>query len=238
MSQISEKGILFICNHKDEKNRVIKLFELCIFDLDGTLVNSLDDLADATNHALVKNGFAKHPVARYRYFVGNGVPLLIRRALGENACEKAEQAVLRDFNEYYDRHFDDKTRPYEGNTALLRALSDRGVRYGVLSNKPDNFVKQIVSRLLPDYPFAWVQGKSDAFPKKPDPAALEHIIRSLGVKKENTLYIGDSDVDIRTGKNAGVTTCGVLWGFRDIAELEVAGADHIVAEPKEILALI
>jgi haloacid dehalogenase superfamily, subfamily IA, variant 3 with third motif having DD or ED/haloacid dehalogenase superfamily, subfamily IA, variant 1 with third motif having Dx(3-4)D or Dx(3-4)E len=214
------------------------LIELCVFDLDGTLVNSLDDLANSTNYALEKNGFAPQPVERYRYFVGNGVPLLIKRALGERGTKEAEQAVLRDFNEYYDRHFDDKTRPYKGNTELLHALGIRGVQCGVLSNKPDNFVRLIVSRLLPDSSFAWIQGKTDEFPKKPDPAALEHILRSLGVKKENTLYIGDSDVDIRTGKNAGVATCGVLWGFRGRAELEAAGADHIAAAPEEILALL
>ena len=95
-----------------------------------------------------------------------------------------------------------------------------------------------MARLLPDYPFAWVQGKMDDFPKKPDPAALEYILRSLGVKKEHTLYIGDSNVDILTGKNAGIATCGVLWGFRDRAELAAAGADHIVSMPNEILSLL
>ena len=214
------------------------MIDLCVFDLDGTLINSLDDLADSTNYALTKNGFAPHAVEKYRYFVGNGVPLLIRRALGDNASETAESAVLRDFNEYYDRHYDDKTRPYKGITELLLALNAQSVRCGVLSNKPDNFVKRIVSRLLPDYPFAWVQGKMDDFPKKPDPAALEYILRSLGVKKEHTLYIGDSNVDILTGKNAGIATCGVLWGFRDRAELAAAGADHIVSMPNEILSLL
>jgi phosphoglycolate phosphatase len=214
------------------------LIELCVFDLDGTLVNSLADLADSTNYALKKNGFVTCPADRYRFFVGNGVPMLIKRALGGQASPEAEKAVLCDFNAYYNTHYADHTRPYDGNVELLEALRARGVKCAVLSNKPDNFVKIIVAEILPQFRFSWVQGKAEGFPKKPDPAALNFILHSLGVKKENTLYIGDSNVDIFTGKNAGVMTCGVLWGFRGRDELEEAGACHIVSEPKEILGLL
>lgn len=212
--------------------------ELCVFDLDGTLVDSLEDLADSTNYALKKNGFQTYPKDVYRNFVGDGVPMLIKRALGRLDTPEAENMLLSDFNMYYSAHYADHTRPYGGNIKLIEELNARAVRCAVLSNKPDNFVKTIVAKLMPDIEFSWVQGKTEGFPKKPDPAALNFIMASLGVKPENTLYIGDSDVDIFTGKNAGVRTCGVLWGFRGRAELEKAGAYRIASEPKEILTLL
>lgn len=212
--------------------------KLCIFDLDGTLVNSLADLADSTNFALEKNGFKAHAKNEYRHFVGDGVPMLIKRALGENYSTQAQAAVLSDFNERYEKHYADLTCPYDGNEELLMTLKARGVKCAVLSNKPDNFVKIIVSKIYPGFDFAWVQGKADGFPKKPDPTTFFLILNSLGIKPSETLYIGDSNVDIFTGKNAGVETCGVTWGFRDRAELETAGADHIVDKPNEILALV
>jgi len=214
------------------------LFELCVFDLDGTLVNSIKDLAASTDYALSKNGFPKNPLESYRYFVGDGVPMLIKRALKDNDSPEAEKAVHADFDAYYNKHYADNTQPYAGITELLTVLQQRGIKCAVLSNKPDNFVKIIVSKMFSDFKFSWVQGKADGFPKKPDPTALNFIIRSLGVKKENTLYVGDSNVDIFTGKNAQVQSCGVLWGFRDRDELEKAGAVSIVSKPEEILSLL
>lgn len=214
------------------------MIQLCVFDLDGTLVNSIEDLADSTNYALKKNGFQTYGVDRYRYFVGDGVPMLIKRALGDNDTPEAEKKLLCDFNEYYNEHYAHKTRPYDGIIELIEELHARGIKTAVLSNKPDNFVKIIVEHLMPDISFSWVQGKAEGFPKKPDPKALNFIISTLGVKKENTLYIGDSNVDVFTGKNALVKTCAVLWGFRERDELENAGADFIVSKPKEILKLV
>jgi phosphoglycolate phosphatase len=220
------------------KRDVTILVKLCVFDLDGTLVNSLADLADCTNFALEKNGFKAHALPEYRHFVGDGVPMLIKRALGGNYSPQAEKTVLADFDKRYQKHFDDLTRPYNGNEDLLTALEARGIKYAVLSNKPDNFVKIIVAKMYPDFDFAWVQGKADGFPKKPDPTTLILILNTLGIKPSETLYIGDSNVDIFTGKNAGIETCGVTWGFRDMAELEEAGADHIVDMPEQILKLV
>jgi phosphoglycolate phosphatase len=211
------------------------LVELCVFDLDGTLVNSLEDLANSTNFALKKYGFGTYPVEKYRYFVGDGVPMLIKRALGENDTPQAEEAMLAEFNAYYNEHYADHTRPYEGNIEMLRALRQRGIKCAVLSNKPDEFVKIIIKKILPEIDFEWVQGKAEGFPKKPDPTALNFIMQKLGVKKEDVLYIGDSNVDVKTGKNAGVRTCGVLWGFRERDELEKAGADIIISKPQEII---
>lgn len=217
---------------------VIKLIKLCVFDLDGTLVNSLADLADSTNYALKKHGFYTYPVEKYRYFVGDGVPMLIKRALAENASPETEAALLNDFNDYYSIHYADRTEAYDGNKELLQEISKRGIKCAVLSNKPDNFVKIIVKKIFPDFKFAWIQGKIEGFPKKPDPAALNNILQSLVIEPENTLYIGDSNIDIRTGRNAGTPTCGVLWGFRTRAELEKAGAGHIAAAPGDILKLL
>lgn len=211
--------------------------KLYVFDLDGTLINSLEDLADSTNYALKKNGFSTYETQKYKYFVGDGVPMLIKRALGERYAEKAQEAVHADFNEFYNEHYADKTRPYKGCEVLLKAIEKQGAKCAVLSNKPDNFVKIIVKKIYPDFNFAWVQGKMEGVPKKPDPSSLLFILRSLGVKKENTLYIGDSNVDVFTGKNAGITTCGVTWGFRGRGELEAAGADYVVDSPEEILKL-
>lgn len=211
------------------------MVELCVFDLDGTLVNSLEDLANSTNFALKKYGFGTYPVEKYRYFVGDGVPMLIKRALGENDTPQAEEAMLAEFNAYYNEHYADHTRPYEGNIEMLRALRQRGIKCAVLSNKPDEFVKIIIKKILPEIDFEWVQGKAEGFPKKPDPTALNFIMQKLGVKKEDVLYIGDSNVDVKTGKNAGVRTCGVLWGFRERDELEKAGADIIISKPQEII---
>lgn len=214
------------------------MIKLCVFDLDGTLVNSLNDLADATNFALKKHGFSTYPVEKYRYFVGDGVPMLIKRALGENDSPEMESALLSDFNSYYNEHYADHTAPYDGIRELLSELSRRNILCAVLSNKPDNFVKIIVGEIFTDFKFSWIQGKMDGIPKKPDPTALKSIMDSLSVNAGETLYIGDSNIDIFTGKNAGVKTCGVLWGFRTKGELEEAGADYIAASPLAVLDLI
>lgn len=211
--------------------------QLFVFDLDGTLIDSLEDLAESTNRALAQNGFPRHPTQRYRTFVGDGVGLLVRRALGSAATPENEEKILAGFNREYAVHYADHTRPYPGIPEALRALAQKGVRCAVLSNKPDNFVKEIVSRMFPDFPFAWVQGKAEGFARKPDPASLLHILQSLAVPKNRVLYIGDSDVDIETGRNAGVETCGVAWGFRGRAELAAAGASHVADAPGELPAL-
>lgn len=210
------------------------MIKLCVFDLDGTLVNSLDDLAESTNYALRKNGFKTYEHSKYKYFVGDGIKVLVKRVLGGNATPETEEAVLADFNLHYNLHYADNTKPYDGCEKMLKKLSEKGINCAVLSNKPDNFVKIIVSKLYPDFKFSWVQGKAEGFPKKPDPTALKFILKSLKTDLEDTLYIGDSNVDIFTGKNAGVKTCGVTWGFRDRDELEAAVADYIIDKPEEI----
>lgn len=214
------------------------MYKLCVFDLDGTLINSLGDLADSTNYALKKHGFEEKPLENFTHYVGDGVPMLIKRALDKNCSEEAANAVLTDFNEFYSKHYANKTKAYNGIMELLKALCEKKIKIAVLSNKPDNFVKIIVKTLFPSINFASVQGKIEGLPKKPDPSALNTIIENLKADKNEVLYIGDSNVDIFTGHNAGVKACGAVWGFRGREELEKAGADYLADIPLDILKVV
>lgn len=211
--------------------------KLVIFDLDGTLVNSLYDLADAVNYALAKNGLPTHEREKYRFMVGNGRSVLADRAMmiPEGSDSELKRAVLADYDHYYGGHYKDNTRPYEGTAELLKALDEKGVGYCVLSNKPDFFTKAIISELFPGSDFAYVMGKRDEFPTKPDPASVNAVMRELSVTAEECLYIGDSNVDMKTAANAGIESVGVSWGFRSVEELEAAGASHIADVPGDIL---
>ncbi|MEN6348780.1 MAG: HAD family hydrolase [Syntrophomonas sp.] len=211
---------------------------MCVFDLDGTLLNSLRDIANGTNYALEKNGFPKRKLEEYPYFVCDGLPALLKKALGEHFTPEASSLLVDDFNYYYNLHYADFTRPYAGISDLLDNLMGHGIHVAVLSNKPDHFVKMIVDKMYPDVDFSFVQGKSDLFPPKPDPASLLNILKELGTKPGETLYIGDSNVDVFTAKNAGIKIIGVTWGFRGKYELEEAGADYIVESPSDILKLV
>lgn len=211
--------------------------KLCIFDLDGTLINSLYDLADAMNYALERHGFPTHPRDKYRYMVGNGISVLADRAMvvPEGTDSEIKNAILADFNEYYNAHNMDFTRPYNGIPKLLDDLDKLGIRYAVLSNKPDIFAGEIVSALFEGRKFAAIWGKRDDFPRKPDPASVLALIREVGVSPEDCLYIGDSNVDMQTAHNAALRNVGVSWGFRPVEELKASGADFIADVPADIL---
>ncbi len=214
------------------------MIKLCIFDLDGTLINSLYDLADAMNYALKKHGFREHETEKYRFMVGSGISTLADRAMvipkGLASPEK-KQEILADFNEYYNAHCMDKTLPYDGIVEMLDSLDKKNIMYAVMSNKPDNFSNIIVKTLFPNNKFTSVWGKRDNYERKPDPRAVWALIDEAGVKREECLYIGDSDVDIYTAKNAGLKCCGVSWGFRPKSELISAGAEYIAECPDDIL---
>lgn len=214
--------------------------KLCIFDLDGTLINSLYDLADSMNYALEKNGLPVHDREKYRFMVGSGISVLADRAMnaGTGGCDDIKEKVLSDFNSYYRTHYAVHTKPYKGIPELLYGLRQQNIAAAILSNKPDEFTQKIAYSLFPDYSFACVWGKKDGFPRKPDPASADAIISSLGIKKNECLYIGDSDVDIQTAKNAGLRSVGVSWGFRPVSELEQAGADAIANRPSDILLFL
>ena len=212
--------------------------KLIIFDLDGTLVNSLDDLAAAANHALKKYGYPSHDTEKYRYFVGDGVPKLIERALPEE--KRSDDVILKvksDFDNYYKEHYSDFTQQYEVIPELIRKLKEEGYMLAVASNKPDEFTQIIVERLFGNI-FDLVVGKRPDTEKKPAPDIIFKIIEELSCSAEETVMIGDSNVDIFTAKNAGIRSVGCLWGFRTAEELKSAGADNLVSVPIDILNCI
>lgn len=213
--------------------------KLVLFDLDGTLVDSLQDLANSCNYALQQNGLPTHPIQDYRYLVGQGVNRLLLDAAPENARDIPQQAKLKhDFNQYYHQHFLDNTHPYSGILSMLSVLRDAGFQTGLLSNKPDAFVSLIVESLsLSPYLDAYA-GQRDGIPRKPDPAAVLQMMKQLGSSAADTCYVGDSNVDIQTAKNAGIHSIGVSWGFRGRAELEQSGADDIVDTPEQLVTLM
>lgn len=207
-----------------------------IFDLDGTLVNTISDLANSVEYALAKFGFSGHTVEEYTSYVGNGTLKLIERSLPQNVRD--DKALLGDvhntFSAYYAEHFCDSSCAYDGIADLLDCLQSRGVSLCVNSNKPDRFTKAIIEKLFPNYEFAVCIGARDNVPKKPDPASELEIAEILGLDAAQILHIGDSDVDILTAHNAGIKAIGCSWGFRSKESLVQAGADYIADSPAEI----
>lgn len=209
---------------------------LVIFDLDGTLLNTIDDLGAATNRALEQMGFPTHPLAAYPSMVGNGVTRLLQRALpsGQDTEEQIEK--LRSyFREYYDRHSCDHTAPYPGIHDLLRELREHDIKLAVASNKYHEAVVALISHFFPDVEWAAVSGNKDGVPVKPDPSVVFDILTVAPTPKSEVLYVGDSGVDMETARRACVESCGVTWGFRPVSELKSFYADHIVSDPAEIL---
>ena len=212
---------------------------MIIFDLDGTLLNTIADLAQSTNHALQALGYPTHPESAYNFMVGNGINKLFERALPEG--EKSEENVLRvrkEFVPYYDVHNADKSCPYPGIPELLAALKAEGIQTAVFSNKADAFCGKIIEHYFGPGSFSLVRGSRPGVPTKPDPAGVYSLMADLGAAPESTLFVGDSDVDILTGHNAGLPALGVLWGFRGEAELTAAGADALAAKPEDISAYL
>lgn len=208
--------------------------QLVIFDLDGTLLNTIADLAAATNHALNTCNYAEHPIAAYHTFVGNGITKLIERALPPQARTEAEiQHVRNRFVTYYNVHCTDLTQPYDGINTLLHHLQDNGVAVAVASNKYQQATEQIIAHFFPKIRFAAVLGQRNGIPTKPDPTIV-HEIMGCRYKAAQTLFVGDSDVDMQTAANAGVEAVGVTWGFRTVAELQRFHPKHIVHRPEEI----
>lgn len=211
--------------------------KIAIFDMDGTLADTLCDLADAVNWGLREMGCPEHTYDEYKYMVGNGAAKLCYRALPED--RRSESGELRRlFSEYYSEHFLDKTRLYDGIETVLRELSGAGVKLAVATNKPEAFAEQIVGALLPDIDFVRVLGGCAERPVKPDTQILAEIFAALPDEDCTAYMIGDSNVDIQTGQNAGIVTVGCAWGFRGREELERAGADYIAEKPEDIAGII
>lgn len=213
--------------------------ELVIFDLDGTLLDTIGDLAVSCNAVLAARNLPQHTYEAYCRFVGNGIMRLVERALPEALrTPETVAAVRRDFVNYYTEHIDIHTRPYAGIPELLGELAARGVRLAVASNKFQSGTEKLIRRFFADVPFAAVLGQREGVPLKPDPAVAVEILRRTGAAPENVLFAGDSGVDVETAAAAGIRSVGVTWGFRARAELEKAGAWRIVDAPAEILEQI
>ena len=211
--------------------------KLVIFDLDGTLLNTIADLGNACNYALRMMGFSEHALSTYNYMVGNGVRKLVERAEPDADPETIEK-LLGIFREYYDEHCTDETVPYHCIPELLKELTERGVAIGVASNKYETAVKKIVKHYFPDIPFVALLGQTDERPTKPDPSIVFALLNKFPTPKREILYVGDSAVDMETARRACVDSVGVTWGFRPVSELRNAYADHIVNKPSEILRLV
>ena len=213
--------------------------KLIIFDLDGTLINTIADLGACTNYALEKLGYPTHDIESYKFRVGNGINNLFRRALPEG--EKTDENVLRvrrEFIPYYNAHNTDLSRPYPGMVELLEALQTEGILLAVASNKYQEATTKIIGELYPSIRFSAVLGQREGINIKPDPQIVFDILQATGVDKADVLYVGDSGVDMQTGLNAGVETCGVTWGFRPRTELEPFHPQHIVDNVAELRQII
>jgi len=209
---------------------------LIIFDLDGTLLNTIDDLGNACNHALRILGYPTHGLASYPMMVGNGITKLIERALPDEARKPEIIAEARHaFIDFYDRHCCDLTTPYDGIPQLLHELTARGINLAVASNKYQEAATKIISHYFPDDNFKAVFGNREGIPTKPDPSIVFEVLASCPTPKAEVLYVGDSGIDIETARRACIDSVGVTWGFRPVSELRAAYADHIVSDPDNIL---
>ena len=209
-----------------------------IFDLDGTLLDTLDDLADSANEALAAAGLPVHPVDAYRTFVGEGIQTLVQRIVPEGGNESMVEQVLALYRAAYGRRWNNKTQPYDGITGLLTALTALPVRLAVLSNKPQKFTELCMAHHLPGHAFEIVLGQRDEVPRKPHPAGALEIARAFGLSPDECLFIGDTKTDMDTATAAGMSPIGVAWGFRPVEELLTNGAAAILSHPGDLLKLL
>jgi phosphoglycolate phosphatase len=210
-----------------------------IFDLDGTLLDTLADIGNAVNRILSNKGYPTHPVDRYRFFVGDGWEMLVKRALPESALTRDMVRVcVQESMVEYGKTWNATTTPYDGIPELLNHLTHEGIQLAVLSNKPHVFAQQYVDKLLATWTFENVIGVSDRFPKKPDPAGALSIMNDLNLDKGDCLFMGDTGVDMQTAAAAGIFSVGAAWGFRPEAELMENGCQFLARHPLDVLSLI
>lgn len=212
----------------------------CIFDLDGTLTNTLESMTYSVNLTLKEMGLPKITKEQCRMFVGNGARVLMEKAL--EASGDANASRIEEGMEIYGRIFDQNctyhVTPYDGIPEMLKALKEKKIHLAVLSNKPDRQTVKVVREIFGEEVFDYAQGQKEGIRRKPEPDGVWYLMEQMHVSKEECLYIGDSEVDAATGKNAGLKTIGVLWGFRDRETLETAGADHLIERPDELLQFV
>lgn len=212
----------------------------CIFDLDGTLTNTLESMTYSVNLTLEEMGLSKITKDQCRLFVGNGARVLMEKSL--KAAGDTDASRIEEGMEIYGRIFDQNctyhVTPYEGIPEMLKALKDKGIQLAVLSNKPDRQTVKVVKAIFGEELFDYAQGQKEGIRRKPEPDGVWYLMEQMHVSKEECLYIGDSEVDAATGRNAGLKTIGVLWGFRDRKTLETAGADDLIDRPDELLRFV
>lgn len=212
--------------------------KLVIFDLDGTLLNSIADLGTAANYALEQCGYPTHPISAYPRFVGSGVTKLLERVLPESSRTAERVEALRTyFKEYYGEHMADFTEPYPGIPDLLHQLNARGIAVAVASNKYQAAVEKLMKHFFPTVEWAAVEGQKEGVPVKPDPSIVFEILSKCPTPKADVLYVGDSGIDMETARRACVESAGVTWGFRPVSELTEYQADHIVESTNQLLRL-
>lgn len=213
-------------------------FKAVIFDLDGTLLDTLADIADSMNRVLVRHGFQDHGYDAYRFFIGDGLVNLVQRALPpENRNPELADECLAEMKQDYRRNWKNKTKPYPGILDMLRELNKTGLPLAVLSNKDHVFTLEMVDWFFPQIVFAEVAGAKPDVPLKPNPEAARAILSTLALEPKDALFVGDTSVDIKTAVNAGMYPLGVSWGFRPVQEILEAGAKRIIDKPEELTAL-
>jgi phosphoglycolate phosphatase len=209
-----------------------------IFDLDGTLADSLADIMTSTNACLADAGLPVHDEEAIRGFVGGGIGMLVERALGAHATRERTEALLHAIRSHYAEHCTDETRLYDGIDVVLDDLTQRGFQLGVVSNKPHGMTTHIVSTLMPSVQFGYVTGERPGIPRKPDPTGILTACSALGVAPSAAVYVGDTSVDIEAARAAGLRGVAVSWGFRDRSVLAAAEPDHIIDRPSALLDLV
>ena len=214
-------------------------YKAILFDLDGTLLDTLEDIGNAMNRVLAGKGFPTHEMDVYRYFVGDGAAMFIKRALPEEKRnDDTIRACLKKFMEDYGRNWNVKTKPYEGVPEMLDELTERGLKMAVLSNKPHEFAKQCVTEVLSNWNFDVILGQRNGVPPKPDPAGALEVAGRLNTLPADFLYLGDSGVDMKTAVASTMFPVGALWGFRSMEELKENGSRALVERPAEVLNLL
>ncbi len=215
-------------------------YRAVLFDLDGTLLDSIEDLMNSMNTVLARFEFPQHPVEKYKIMVGDGVDILALRAMPEHVRDNEEirERILAGMRQEYGRRWAERTQPYDGIPELLEGLRERGIPATIFSNKSHEFTQMIVEKLLGKWKFERVIGARPGYPKKPDPTVALEIARDLQIRPAEFLYVGDTNTDMNTANAAGMYPVGALWGFRSKEELQAAKAKRLIAHPMELLSLL
>ena len=209
--------------------------KLVLWDLDGTLIDTLEDLAAAVNHALTLRGLPLHTIDEYRRMVGHGVRNLVQQALPAGVDDAYVDACLKDFKEYYSAHIDVKTRPYPGIVDLISDLDKRGVRMAIVSNKFQEGTEYLIKEFFPEIDFVAIMGNREGFPLKPSPEIVEHVLKLSGIPKADAILVGDSPTDMKTAANGGIDSIAVSWGYRTREEL---AGNRIVGSVEELRGIL